>query len=200
MADERIPVTYSLEGKDIHRRKGEGDKIIEDKVVATYDGDAKVVTFPSLIFLKNYKTGVTTYLAANEMTVRSFQRADIEPDKPLTKAIPPRPKKLNSLGDKTPEVVQWYFDHRPNEFKARYGVIGKYTGPVRYKAPYWEKRAIDGMKEFRGEQWVETDVVNVIVATRSIDGINGKLTYTEGECVNWMGDDTDESEDRKGDE
>ena len=93
MADERIPITYTFDAKanEIRRKKGKGDEIVEDKVVAKYDPETQVVVFPNLNYLKNFKTGVITFLAENEMLVKSFQRGDMTLDKPLSKKEPPRP-------------------------------------------------------------------------------------------------------------
>lgn len=184
MADDpqRIPVTYvyDVEKKEIHRKKGKGNEIIEDKIVAKYDPETQVVTFPTLNFLRNYKQGVITFLAENEMTIREFERGDIEPDAKPSKAIPPRPKKTKAEGDKTKAVVDWYFKYKPNAFAARYGVLGKYTGPVLILDPVWEPRPLDRQLEYRGTQRVGKEVEDVIVALRKTH-----LTYTPDECENW---------------
>jgi len=41
--------------------------------------------------------------------------------------IPPMPKMLRSMGDKTPAVMEWFEKHKPAEFRARYGIIGHGT-------------------------------------------------------------------------
>lgn len=200
MADERIPISYYLDpGKnEIHRKKGEGDKILEDKIVATYNPDTQVVTFPNLAFLKGYKTGVITFLAENELLVKSFQRGDMEADKPAGRSIPPRPKKTKHDGDKTPAVVQWYYDYKPNEFATRYGVLGRYTGPVHLLDPTWEPRPVDKLPEYRGVTHIDRDVVNVLVATRATVGMNGgRLTYTPDECTDWDEEEPEENEERE---
>lgn len=192
MADKRVPVSFELVGNEIHRRKGEADKIIEDKVVALYDAETKLVTFPSLYHIKNFKEGVITFLAENELTVRDFVRADMAADPKKGKSIPERPKKDRMLGDKTPAVVQWYFDHKPNAFAARYGVLGRYTGKVTILEPQWVERKIDKLPEYLGASKVEMDVVNVLVATRATEGLNHvRLTYTEAECIEWDGEEPD---------
>jgi len=179
MADDRIPTIFTIDPKtnEIHRKRGKGNEQIEDKVIAKYDPESQVVTVPNLNYLRNYKAGIMTFLAENEMLIRSWQRADLEPDKPLGKNIPPRPKKTKHEGDKTPAVVEWYQKYKPNEFATRYGVLGRYTGPATLKIPVWEPRPVDGLKEYRGEQLVARDLVDVIVATRKTH-----LTYTPDEC------------------
>jgi hypothetical protein len=186
MADERIPITYSYDAgtKAIHRKKGKGDEILEDKVVATYDPDTRDVTFPSLSFLRGFKLGVITFLAENEMPIREFVRADLKADQPLTKNIPPRPKKDRLQGDKTPAVAEWYHRYFPSKFAARYGVIGTYSGPVSYLEPLWEPRPVDGVMEFRGCVRMNNQVDNAMVATRAVAGIKGdRLTYIPEECI-----------------
>jgi hypothetical protein len=49
----------------------------------------------------------------------------------LIDSAAPRPKVDPRLGDKTPEVVEWYQQFRPKEFKIRYGVQGFATQRVR---------------------------------------------------------------------
>lgn len=198
MADERIPITYSFDAKklEIRRKKGKGDEIVEDRVVAKYDPESGIVVFPDLNHLRNFKTGVITFLAENEMIARSFQRGDMELDKPASKAIPPRPKKSKHEGDKTPAVVAWYYKYKPNEFATRYGVLGTYSGKVSYLDPTWEPRPVDRLSEYRGAQRVEEMVENAIVANRSVCEVAGKrLTYLPEECVDW-----DEEEPEPGEE
>lgn len=192
MADEeRIPVTYTYDvtKKEIHRKKGKGDAILEDKVVALYDAETGVVTFPDLHHLRNYKANVITFLAENELPIRSFQRADMDPDKPMSKSIPPRPKKTKHEGDKTEEVVEWYYRHFPNQFATRYGVIGTYSGPVEILEPQWVPRPVDGVLEYRGAAKVRETVKNAIVALRKTH-----MTYTPEECLEWSEDEPEAGE------
>ena len=185
MADERILVTYTLNATtgDIHRKKGKGDEIYEDIVVAKYNVEKQTVYFKDLLSLRNHKTGVMTFLSENEMLVKSWQREDLEPDQPITKAVPPRPKKNKHEGDKTPAVVEWYFKYKPNEFATRYGVLGVYSGPVIVRTPLWVPRPVDGVLEYRGDPKEEKTVSNAVVALRKTH-----LTYTPEECVDWSDD------------
>lgn len=202
MADKRIPVTYVYDAKTkaIHRKKGgEGEELIEDKIVAHYDPTEgrETVTFPDLHHVRNYKTDVITYLAENELKVRHFVRGDLPEDKPADKKTPPRPKKTKHEGDKTPAVVEWYLKYFPNEFETRYGVIGRYSGPVTILSPVWEDRPVvggrtDGVKEYRGVEKLTYEVTDAMVATRTVCGKDGKrLTYVPDECT---GLEDDESE------
>lgn len=207
MAEERIPITYSFDPKtkEIRRKKGKGDEIIEDKVVASYDPETQTVTYPSTNYRRLYKVGIITFLAENEMQIRSYAQEDLPADPPLTKAIPPRPKKNRHEGDKTPAVAQWYYNHKPSEFKVRYGYLGMYTGPVAILEPQWVPRPVDRALEYRGVVRVERDVANVIVAERSVCGLapDGKsegqrLTYIPDECLNWDGEDPETEEQERG--
>lgn len=193
MADnnDRIPVTYSLDAKsgEITRIKGKGDDVIERKVVAHYNAETQTVTLPNKNFMRLYQQAVTTFLAENELGIRSFQRGDMKPDEPLSKKVTPRPKKDKFNGDKTEAVVQWYFDHRPNEFATRYKVLGRYSGLVHIYKPIWEPRPLDGILEYRGAEKWEKEVVNVIVADRKTH-----LTYTPEECLGWTDDDEEDAE------
>lgn len=198
MADQHIRSDYSIEGKtgDIHRKRVNGAEVIEDKIVAKYDAEKQIVTFPNKWSLRNYKTGVTTFLAENEMIVKSFQLGDMPADKPLTdKSVPPRPKKDPLQGDKTPAVVEWYMRYRWNEFCARYGYLGKFTGRVRFLEPQWRERPGDKQPEFVGQAWIEKDVVDAIVATRKTH-----LTFTPDECKGWDEEDPEMEAGDQGDE
>jgi hypothetical protein len=182
MAEERVKVAYSIDPKnnEIHRKKISGEDLLEDKIVAVYEPDSQTVTFPDQNHLRLYKRGVITFLSEDEKLVKSFQRGDLEPDAPLTKNIPPRPKKNKTDGDKTKAVVEWYHKYKPNEFATRYGVLGTYSGMVSYLEPQWVPRPVDRVPEYRGESRVEKEVTNAIVALRKTH-----LTYLPEECVDW---------------
>ena len=192
MPDARIPTTYryDAESKAIHRRRGEGEKLLEDKIVASYDPDTGVITIPNANFMRLYKPEITTFLAENELKMREFVRADLPPDKPLTKSTPPRPKKTPHEGDKTKAVVEWYKTHFPNKFATRYGLLGTYTGKVRIKVPTWEPRPVDKLPEYRGEFVDEKEVQDAIVTIRKTH-----LSYTPDECLDWEGEEPQYDED-----
>ncbi len=120
-----------------------------------------------------------TFLAENELLIKSFQLGDIKPDSPLgKKGEPARPKKTPKEGDKTPGVVEWYLKNRWNEFCARYGYLGKYTGCVISLEPVWEPRPTDRVLEYRGQQKVRQEVRDALVTTRKTH-----LSFTPDECV-----------------
>lgn len=189
MAEQRKSTQWSMD-KDgnIQITERFGEEIIGVQIVARYDPVKQIVYFKSQTLLMKYKVGVITHLAADEKLIRSFQREDMKPDAPLTKNIPPRPRKDPMQGDKTPAVVEWYFRHRFNEFCARYGAfLGadkkplKYSGPVSYMAPVWRDRpGGDGVQEFVGQVRKNEDVTEVIVTQAKTH-----LTFTPEECVNW---------------
>jgi len=191
MADDRIPITYSYDhaNKEIRRKKGKGDEIIEDKVVANYDPDTQTLEFPNANYRRLYKIGCITFLAENEMSIRDYAQKDLPPDPPTTKSTPARPKKDKANGDKTQAVAQWYWDHKPSQFKARYGFLGFYSGKVSFLDPQWVERPVDRQLEYRGVARVERTVSNVMVCDRQVVGTNGeRLTYTPDECVDYDGE------------
>jgi len=183
MAD-KIPVTYDLVGNEIHKRKGD-----EDTVIAHYYHDTKTVTYGNAALQRWNADAVNLYLSTNELLVQNILREDLPKDAPLTKAIPPRPKK-GPEGDKTPAIVEWYYKFRPNQFKARYRVIGNYTGKVIYMEDVWIKRKGDQVPEYRAFRKVEDYVTNVILAHRSTVLPDGtRLTYTPEQCPDFQMDD-----------
>lgn len=53
--------------------------------------------------------------------VEKPKEPEVKAEKPAaTKGIPPMPEMDPRLGDKTPEVVEWYFKHHPKEAAERY--------------------------------------------------------------------------------
>jgi len=183
MATDKIPITYELVGKEIHKRQGE-----DYKIVATYEGETKTLTFPNTAMQRWNSEAVNAFLAQNELLVQNVLLGTLPKDPPLTKAIPPRPKK-GPEGDKTPEIVAWYRKYRPNQFIARYGVLGNYTGKVVIIESRWKPRPGDGILEYRGPQKIEKQVTDVLLARRATCLPDGtRLTYTPEECVEWHED------------
>jgi|GEM_PF-3636685 len=62
----------------------------------------------------NLKTVKSVILIGDEAAVHARSK----------QAIPPMPKMTRQAGDKTPELVEWYRDYKPEEYKAKYGIIG----------------------------------------------------------------------------
>lgn len=181
MAEQRTLTVYRLDDKtsEIHRRRVNGEDVLEDKVVASYDPEKQILTFPNKNTLRLYKLGVITFLAENELLIKSFQLGDLKADEPISsKKIPPRPKKTPKEGDKTPAVVEWYLKYRFNEFCARYGYRGKYTGRVVSLEPLWEPRPNDKVLEYRGQEKVSQEVRDALVTDRKTH-----LSFLPEECV-----------------
>lgn len=184
MAADRIIIHHVIDHKttEITKQEIQGDKVVNQKVVAKYNVETGELKYPNLRGVKENSEGVMAFLSTNEWVVRSMQREDLKPDKSIgDKNIPARPKKNKHDGDKTPEVVQWYFDHRPNEFATRYKVFGRYSGPVTYLEPVWEPHPDrPDIPEWMGTRKVKKIVSNVIVALRKTN-----LTFTPEECDNF---------------
>jgi len=184
MANDKIPTSYELVGNEIHKIKGDSNTVI-----AHYDTATKTVRFENAAMQRWNADAVNAFLATNELLVRDVLRDDLPKDPPLTKAIPPRPKK-GPEGDKTPAVVEWYYKFRPNQFKARYRVFGTYSGKVVYTEDIWTPRKGDQIMEFRGNRKVEAQVSNVLLAYRSTILPDGtRLTYTPEQCPDYQADD-----------
>lgn len=94
--------------------------------VATYRATDKTLVLVEE--WENFRPAVVRWLNENDMPpARIIRESD---DTPTPKAaaparvIPPMPKKNPRLGDKTPAVVDWYKRYKPEEYRARYGIIG----------------------------------------------------------------------------
>jgi hypothetical protein len=198
MAEERKRVAWTLNPKtgEIIRSESFGEELVKQEIVARYDADKQTVFFKSQSLLMKYKTGVITHLAGDEKGMRSFQREDMAADGPITKKIPQRPTKDKMQGDKTPEIVEWYFTYFPNEFCTRYAVVLKdgkplkYSGPVSYMAPVWRARPGDGQPEFVGQVRKEEIVSDVMVARSKTH-----ITFLPEECLGLDQDDPESFED-----
>jgi hypothetical protein len=94
--------------------------------VATLKEDNTLVLVPEWV---KFRAPIVRYL--NEDVGRSPSAVYTEGDEPSPKAkardIPPMPKMSMQLGDKTPEVVEWFKKYKPEEYRARYGIIGNGT-------------------------------------------------------------------------
>jgi hypothetical protein len=98
-------------------------------------------------------------------------------EKRLIGKIPPMPKKNPRLGDKTPEVVEWYRRYKPEEYKARYGIRGDGTVTKTRKV----------LDEKTGQLKTETYEVEALIAerkthlTEKIEANDATLNSGEGE-------------------
>lgn len=109
-------------GEVVENSKG-GRKI----VLATYDKADGFCEFVSVTFDKKFREQVTRAITENvsgeksnnaisEYGIKGRERDKPKPNEPAC----PKPQRL--LGDKTPEIVSWYFKWRPQAAYVRYGV------------------------------------------------------------------------------
>jgi len=166
--------SYRLDANgEIHRIEGE-----QDLVVARYDAKTQAVFFKK-VDLRKFKKEVITFMAEDEIKYKSMQREDMPAD-PVSDSIPKRPKMDKLMGDKTPAVVDWYRQYKPNEFLTRYGVYDqRYTGPVKEIVNDYIVNSA-GKEEFRGTIAKPSSVVDALVAERKTH-----VTFTPEECLNW---------------
>jgi len=94
--------------------------------VATLKEDNALVLVPEWV---KFRAPIVRFL--NEDAGRSPSAVYTEGDEPSPKAkardIPPMPKMSMRLGDKTPEVMEWFKKYKPEEYRARYGIQGEGT-------------------------------------------------------------------------
>lgn len=76
-----------------------------------------------------FRAPIVRFLNEQSMAPKAIVLEGDEDDaeKRLSGKIPPMPKKNPRLGDKTPEVVEWFRRYKPEEYKARYGIKGDGT-------------------------------------------------------------------------
>lgn len=77
--------------------------------------------------------------------------------KPDLKNIPKRPKMDPKLGDTTPDVVEWFFEHNPTEAIIRYGVYTDAKGNPRRANCI---RKFDELRDNRGMDDTDIEKVN----------------------------------------
>lgn len=104
--------------------------LTEGKVTRTdKDGTLHVANFTEdgkLVLIEEhakFRPAIVRFLNDNDLKITAVVLEGDENAKPKAN-IPPMPKKSMRLGDKTPEVVEWYRKYHPEEYKARYGIKG----------------------------------------------------------------------------
>jgi hypothetical protein len=122
VADKAPVIDYNL-AEDGTITRTDKDSTI---TVATLKEDNTLVIAPEWL---KFRAPIVRFL--NEDVGRTPSAVYTEGDEPSPKAkardIPPMPKKSMRLGDKTPEVVEWYKRYKPEEYRALYGIIGEGT-------------------------------------------------------------------------
>jgi hypothetical protein len=104
-------------------------------ILANYEADAGYLEFVSEQADASFRAQITRAILEDSEGVTTGNRIASygikgrEADE-IRKNEPPKPKASRMLGDKTPEVVEWYFKWRPQEAYVRYGVKLKNGEPV----------------------------------------------------------------------
>lgn len=144
--------------------------------VAVYHGDSKTLEFVSTA-AANYRLPVIRCVGEAGLKYSKFAIKGGGADK-VDPSSPKRPKIDPRMGDKTPEIVEWYRDYRPNEFKIRYGVMG-------YAAQRLPKKDAAGNKMYdpkTSQQQFEVRK-HVLVAARKThltELVNGTEVWEDG--------------------
>jgi hypothetical protein len=122
-------------------------------IVANVREDGALILVPEW---QKFRPAVVRWLNAQDKapTAIYVEGDEPAPGKPQ-RQIPPMPKKDLRLGDKTPEVVEWYRRYKPEEFRARYGVVGNGT------VTKWRKQPND-----KGEMVSVSYEVDATIAAR----------------------------------
>lgn len=119
------------DGRIVHNKRGQQTNL------AKFDFDDGHLEFGSPIIQDKFSVQITRAITEDTegmLTNNKIVSLGIagRPRDEVKDNEPPRPKMKRTLGDKTPEVVNWYFKHRRQEFYARYGVyLDKRGEPLR---------------------------------------------------------------------
>jgi len=160
-------------------------------VLANYDSEAGYLEFVSESADANFRPHVTRAILEDSDGVTTGNRIASygikgrEADE-IRKNEPPKPKQ-NWLGDKTPEIVEWYFKWRPQEAYARYGVKLKNGVPVtahcKRKEQNFAENPLTGLVEMVDKHIEEK---NGIIATRATH-----MTFLKENIVGAISSDVD---------
>lgn len=103
----------------------ESDKVLRDnEAIGTLkDG---VVTL-SVQLAPAHKSKLKKELGDAGIEVTGFAKVEGESGDTENANIPPCPPADPLMGDKTPAVVEWYRDYKPEEFQSRYTANGRFT-------------------------------------------------------------------------
>src|SRR5512136_2701332 len=118
---EAPKIEYSLEDGKVIRTDHEGPLH-----VANYKGGIIELIPDQAKFRPAIVRFVNEQVAAEGSMLSPVKSIILAGDKTdPVKDIPPPPKKTMRDGDKTPAYVEWLKKYKPNEYKARYGIIGE---------------------------------------------------------------------------
>lgn len=112
------------DGRIVQNKKG------KQTLLATYDSDTKNLEFESKEISDSTKLRPRILQVVgtdgdgtkpSDRTIGTYSVKGMKRDV-VTAGTPPRPKRTKALGDTEPDLVEWYFEHRPQEAYIRYGV------------------------------------------------------------------------------
>ena len=153
--------------------------------IAVYHGDSKTIEFVSGEAAK-YRLPVVRCIGEAGGKYARFSIKGDAPDAALPAGAPKRPKIDPRLGDKTPEIVEWYRDYKPKEFKIRYGVLGYASQRIRKidgaGNPVYNK--LTGQPEFD----VRKHVLVAHRKTHLTELINGSEVWEDGKGPQMSGE------------
>lgn len=207
-----------------------GDLVQKDEetnanvLIAHYNRVTGDLEFEEAAFAKKYINQVTAAIGTvnkgtevSGLAIKTLGVKGIARDK-VSKSAPPKPKRLRQYGDQTPALVQWYFDHAPQEAYIRYGVYLDQAGkPITRRVRRRSTEIIDDrsggfgleeMNEGRGQQVgpkrFEKGPIALVLREEFSEGIVARratcMTYAPTEVVGgFSGDGDDEEGDGDGD-
>jgi hypothetical protein len=153
----------------------------------------EVLEFESTYFMQRYREEIIGFLAGDaegngQFAVKEFAIKGEKRDEVKT-SIPPCPAQRMTMGDITPEVVDWYFKYKPQEFNVRYGVELLENGERRVEHVVRFSPIIDpssGMPEIKPDKM--GNAVTSLKRVEKEEGIIAKRpthrTFTRDEMVN----------------
>ncbi len=181
MSNETIKPAFEMTdtGEIYNNKKG------KSTLLATFDSETGRLEFVDLKSDRYYREQIIRCITEDTEGVASGNKVSSyaikgESEDDIKKNEPAKPKGTKQLGDKTPEVVEWYFKWRPKEAYIRYGVQLDENGkPVRKHCKRRERRM--GEDPVTGKVELVDHIVeneNGIIATRGTH-----MTFLKEEVV-----------------
>lgn len=198
-----------------------GDLVQKDEetntnvVIARYNRATGDLEFEDAACAKKYINQVTAAIGTVEkgtkvsgLTIKTMGVKGVARDS--TRKAPPKPKRLPQWGDQTPALVQWYFDHAPQEAYLRYGVFCDAAGqPIVRRVRRKTSEIIDDrsggfgleeMNEGRGQQVgpkrFEKGPIALVAREEITEGIIARratcMTYAPNEVIGGFTTDDEE--------